>query len=289
MSSDLTRPIIGIENRTAQEVFDIMCDRIRRSASPSIGRVGVKALEWQGDKAETPFGPYTVIRTPDGYQSRFQRDEIAHVGFNAVDMFYGARRAAQDHAQADYESRIRSTLVYHEEPAGDTQGAAGEMVLVPREPTAEMKKAVMQNGGMQAVAYALAAWPDMIAATPAALVSPPDNGEAAETQESIGAWADETFGVVTDLPRAVGRAGEELAELKEAAETLTPQDMIVEMADVVIVLMRLANVIGQDLTAAINAKMAINRQRVWKTDGTGHGYHVKQPALQSHNEGSDGK
>ena len=261
MSSDLTRPIIGIENRTAQEVFDIMCDRIRRSASPSIGRVGVKALEWQGDKAETPFGPYTVIRTPDGYQSRFQRDEVAHVGFNAVDMFYGARRAAQDHAQADYESRIRSTLVYHEEPAGDTQGAAGEMVLVPREPTAEMKKAVMQNGGMQ---------------------------EAAETQESIGAWADETFGVVTDLPRAVGRAGEELAELKEAAETLTPQDMIVEMADVVIVLMRLANVIGQDLTAAINAKMAINRQRVWKTDGTGHGYHVKQPALQSHNEGSDG-
>ena len=29
MSDDLTRPIIGIENRTAQEVFDIMCDRYR--------------------------------------------------------------------------------------------------------------------------------------------------------------------------------------------------------------------------------------------------------------------
>jgi len=283
MSSDLTRPIIGIENRTAQEVFDIMCDRIRRSASPSIGRVGVKALEWQGDKAETPFGPYTVIRTPDGYQSRFQRDEIAHVGFNAVDMFYGARRAAQDHAQADYESRIRSTLVYHEEPAGDTQGAA--------KPVAWRAITVAGN-----VLYFAAndkpvepSWEIIpLYAAPAALVSPPDNGEAAETQESIGAWADETFGVVTDLPRAVGRAGEELAELKEAAETLTPQDMIVEMADVVIVLMRLANVIGQDLTAAINAKMAINRQRVWKTDGTGHGYHVKQPALQSHNEGSDG-
>ena len=26
---DLTRPIIGIENRAAEEVFDIMCDRIR--------------------------------------------------------------------------------------------------------------------------------------------------------------------------------------------------------------------------------------------------------------------
>lgn len=27
----VTRPIVGIENRTAQEVFDIMCDRIRRA------------------------------------------------------------------------------------------------------------------------------------------------------------------------------------------------------------------------------------------------------------------
>jgi hypothetical protein len=27
--SELTRPIIGIENRAAQEVFDIMVDRIR--------------------------------------------------------------------------------------------------------------------------------------------------------------------------------------------------------------------------------------------------------------------
>lgn len=30
----LTRPIIGIKNRTAQEVFDIMCDRIRAEVAP---------------------------------------------------------------------------------------------------------------------------------------------------------------------------------------------------------------------------------------------------------------
>lgn len=30
-TGDLTRPIVGIENRTAAEVFDIMCDRIRRA------------------------------------------------------------------------------------------------------------------------------------------------------------------------------------------------------------------------------------------------------------------
>ena len=29
--SDLTRPIIGIERRSAPEVFDIMCDRFRAS------------------------------------------------------------------------------------------------------------------------------------------------------------------------------------------------------------------------------------------------------------------
>lgn len=31
----LTRPIVGIENRTAQEVFDIMCDRFRLAAPPA--------------------------------------------------------------------------------------------------------------------------------------------------------------------------------------------------------------------------------------------------------------
>ncbi len=36
MQTDLTRPITGIENRTAQEVFDIMCDRIRSRLSASI-------------------------------------------------------------------------------------------------------------------------------------------------------------------------------------------------------------------------------------------------------------
>lgn len=34
-SADLTRPIVGIENRTAREVFDIMSDRIKNSTSRS--------------------------------------------------------------------------------------------------------------------------------------------------------------------------------------------------------------------------------------------------------------
>lgn len=37
--SDLTRPILGIENRTAHEVFSIMCDRITRRAESQTGAV----------------------------------------------------------------------------------------------------------------------------------------------------------------------------------------------------------------------------------------------------------
>lgn len=37
----LTRPIVGIENRTAQEVFDIMCDRFRLAALPASDHAGL--------------------------------------------------------------------------------------------------------------------------------------------------------------------------------------------------------------------------------------------------------
>jgi hypothetical protein len=40
----LTRPIIGIENRTALEVFDIMCDRIRRLSPKGHSEASVDEL-----------------------------------------------------------------------------------------------------------------------------------------------------------------------------------------------------------------------------------------------------
>jgi len=43
MTTDLTRPIIGIENRTALEVFDMMCDRFRRT--PDISGVWQQARD----------------------------------------------------------------------------------------------------------------------------------------------------------------------------------------------------------------------------------------------------
>lgn len=47
-AADLTRPIIGINNRTPLEVFDIMCDRFTRAmqaAMPAPAGVRVKADE----------------------------------------------------------------------------------------------------------------------------------------------------------------------------------------------------------------------------------------------------
>lgn len=46
MSNELTRPIVGIEHRTAQEVFDIMCDRFRFSSrSTPTGEVDNEVLK----------------------------------------------------------------------------------------------------------------------------------------------------------------------------------------------------------------------------------------------------
>lgn len=111
-----------------------------------------------------------------------------------------------------------------------------------------------------------------------ALAASPASGvRVSETQASIGQWADSVFGPVTSLPRAVERAAEELKELHEAAEAgHEPATMIVEAADVTIVLMRFAEAIGQNLFAAVDAKMVRNRAREWRSDGTGHGYHTKE-------------
>lgn len=96
-----------------------------------------------------------------------------------------------------------------------------------------------------------------------------------ETQQSISAWADEAFGPISSNIRAAVRANEEMAELLKALaqddESLMASD---EIADIVIVLSRLATSLGVDVGQAVESKMKINRARTWAKDGTGHGYHV---------------
>lgn len=98
-----------------------------------------------------------------------------------------------------------------------------------------------------------------------------------ETQESISQWANETFGVAGSNARVAARANEEMAELLRAltADENHPK-AAEEIADIVIVLSRLATRLGVDMIEEIQNKMQINRSRQWSLDKTGHGYHVRQ-------------
>ncbi|MGI9292378.1 MAG: hypothetical protein ACR2PS_00220 [Pseudomonadales bacterium] len=96
-----------------------------------------------------------------------------------------------------------------------------------------------------------------------------------ETTKTISAWCEETFGPAHDIARVATRANEEMAELLTAATTgQTGYDLVVECADVVIVLARLADKQGFDLWQAVENKMVINRNRTWTLDGHGQGYHI---------------
>ena len=97
-----------------------------------------------------------------------------------------------------------------------------------------------------------------------------------ETQQTISGWANATFGAADSNARVAARANEEMAELIRA---LTADDQhpkaAEEIADVVIILYRLAERLGVDLMSEIDRKMEINRSRKWNLDSTGHGYHVR--------------
>lgn len=95
-----------------------------------------------------------------------------------------------------------------------------------------------------------------------------------ETSQSIRLWADETFGPVGDLQTLTRRALLEFEELSQALAAGDADEARREAADVVILLHRLSALVGGDLGADVDAKMAINRARTWVADGTGVGRHV---------------
>ena len=86
-----------------------------------------------------------------------------------------------------------------------------------------------------------------------------------ETQRTIEEWRAKTFGKPPSLARMTARANEEMAELLRAVTTPDPRrhDIMMEVADVVIVLMGVAEITGGDLAEAVDAKMQINRRRRW--------------------------
>ncbi len=104
-----------------------------------------------------------------------------------------------------------------------------------------------------------------------------------ETQASITAWQDETFGPSPSPWLVVARALSEMEELEDLVndrdgvnDSHSDAEILEECADVVIVLMRLARDVRGDLLEAVDRKMAINRARKWTLDGNGHGQHVEE-------------
>lgn len=97
-----------------------------------------------------------------------------------------------------------------------------------------------------------------------------------ESQESITQWSKETFGMAVSNVRIAARANEEMAELLRALSVDDKHPKAAEeIADVIIVLCRVAQNLGSDICEEIDRKMAINRGRAWKKDGSGHGYHIR--------------
>ena len=95
-----------------------------------------------------------------------------------------------------------------------------------------------------------------------------------ETSQTIRVWGDDTFGEVRDLKVLVTRARTEMDELVEALDAKDHDEIGREAADVAILLHRLMGLLGKDLTEEVDAKMTINRNRIWKTAGDGTGGHV---------------
>lgn len=97
---------------------------------------------------------------------------------------------------------------------------------------------------------------------------------ATETSKTIREWGDAIFGAPTDLTVLVKRARVEMDELEQALRESDHAEAGREAADVVILLHRLTGILGLELSEQVDAKMAINRARKWKSSGDGTGGHI---------------
>lgn len=96
-----------------------------------------------------------------------------------------------------------------------------------------------------------------------------------ETQYSVTTWGEETFGPCASPAVLVARAALEMRELEEAAEQNDAKDVGHELADVLIILYRVATLYNLDINAIVDDKMRINRARRWERKGDGTGRHVE--------------
>ena len=97
-----------------------------------------------------------------------------------------------------------------------------------------------------------------------------------ETQHTIAAWGEETFGPVASASVLVERARLEFDELADAVRENDDAAVAQEIADILILLYRVATLHNAEVDQAVQAKMKVNRARTWVRNGDGTGRHVKQ-------------
>lgn len=112
---------------------------------------------------------------------------------------------------------------------------------------------------------------------------PPD-----DTPETIVQWARDTFGGTARASKIAARANKEMAELLmviaeiESKSPYDPETLQLlekaksEVADILIVVMQLAPLLGFDLQKKINEKMQINRKRTLERADDGSYQHKKE-------------
>lgn len=75
--------------------------------------------------------------------------------------------------------------------------------------------------------------------------------------------------MIGSIPQGVSNIIRQLIEQDRYGASLACDGVLSDLADLVAWF-------GGDLPAAIDAKMAVNRTRVWRRSGDGHGYHTHQ-------------
>jgi NTP pyrophosphatase (non-canonical NTP hydrolase) len=102
-----------------------------------------------------------------------------------------------------------------------------------------------------------------------------------DLQNRVRGWSVITFGVES-TGALLAKLDEEVGELREAVEAYDGHEpgacraeMRDECADVLIVLAKIANAYGVDLTSAAEVKMDVNERRTWERAGNGVHRHVE--------------
>lgn len=96
-----------------------------------------------------------------------------------------------------------------------------------------------------------------------------------ETSKTVCEWGTRTFGDAKSLVSYAVRAKEELNELISALEEPQSTDeILLEVADVTILMHRIAGTLGSELSDVVNTKMLKNRRRKWISKGDGTGSHL---------------